>query len=147
MTFRFSPWFKRCREGVAQGVWSYAVRLDRDFFKYFFTRYQTVPREILRLPQDMNNARVRFPRLRCFKPGFRSCAESHEQGANLPQRRQCILPLRRRQLSVRSVPTLKQMEQRAGAKKDFENKHSTVFATPGLPLAHFSTAESGLNTP
>jgi hypothetical protein len=38
---------------------------------------------------------------------------------------------------------VKQMEQRAGAKKDFESKQSSVFATPGLPLAHFLTAESG----
>jgi hypothetical protein len=35
------------------------------------------------------------------------------------------------------------MELRAGAKKDFENKQSSVFAAPGLPLAQFSTAESG----
>jgi hypothetical protein len=40
---------------------------------------------------------------------------------------------------------VKQMKLRAGAKKDFENKQSSVFAAPGLPLAHFSTAESGLN--
>jgi hypothetical protein len=38
---------------------------------------------------------------------------------------------------------VKQMEQRAGAKKDFETKQSSVFATPGSPLAHFLTAESG----
>jgi hypothetical protein len=38
----------------------------------------------------------------------------------------------------------KQMELRAGAKKDFETKQSSVFATPDLPLAHFLTAESGL---
>jgi hypothetical protein len=31
----------------------------------------------------------------------------------------------------------KQMELRAGAKKDFETKQSGVFAAPGLPLAHF----------
>jgi hypothetical protein len=39
----------------------------------------------------------------------------------------------------------KQMELRAGAKKDFETKQSSVFAVPGLPLAHFLTAESGIN--
>jgi hypothetical protein len=38
----------------------------------------------------------------------------------------------------------KQMERRAGAKKDFETQHSGVFATPGLPLAQCSTAESGI---
>jgi hypothetical protein len=31
---------------------------------------------------------------------------------------------------------VKQMELRAGAKKDFETKQSSVFAAPGLPLAH-----------
>jgi hypothetical protein len=35
----------------------------------------------------------------------------------------------------------KQMELRAGAKKDFETKQSSVFAAPGLLLAHFLTAE------
>ena len=40
---------------------------------------------------------------------------------------------------------VKQMEARAEAKKDFETEHSGVFATPGLPLAHFLTAESGFN--
>jgi hypothetical protein len=40
---------------------------------------------------------------------------------------------------------VKQMELPAGAKKDFETKQSSVFAAPGLPLAHFSTAESGIN--
>jgi hypothetical protein len=39
-------------------------------------------------------------------PGFRSRTGSHEQGTNLPQRRQCVLPLRRRQLSVRCVMTV-----------------------------------------
>jgi hypothetical protein len=39
----------------------------------------------------------------------------------------------------------KQMELRAGAKEDFETKQSSVFAAPGLPLAHFLTAESGFN--
>jgi hypothetical protein len=38
----------------------------------------------------------------------------------------------------------KQMELRTGTKKDFETKQSSVFA-PGLSLAHFLTAESGLN--
>jgi hypothetical protein len=32
---------------------------------------------------------------------------------------------------------VKQMELRAGAKKDFETKQSGVFAVPGLPLAQF----------
>ena len=41
--------------------------------------------------------------------------------------------------------TGKQMELRAGAKKDFETKQMSVFATPGLLLAHFSTAKSRLN--
>jgi hypothetical protein len=36
-------------------------------------------------------------------------------------------------------------KRRAGAKKDFETEHSSVFAAPGSPLAHFLTAESGLN--
>jgi hypothetical protein len=40
---------------------------------------------------------------------------------------------------------VKQMELLASAKKDFETKQSSVFATPSLPLAHFSHAESGLN--
>jgi hypothetical protein len=40
---------------------------------------------------------------------------------------------------------VKQMELRAGAKKDFETKQSSVFAAPGLPLAHFLTAEFGMN--
>jgi hypothetical protein len=31
----------------------------------------------------------------------------------------------------------KQMELRAGAKKDFETKQSSVFAAPGLPLVTF----------
>jgi hypothetical protein len=41
----------------------------------------------------------------------------------------------------------KQMELRASAKKDFETKQSSVFAAPGLPLAHFLTAEPRLNRP
>jgi hypothetical protein len=41
---------------------------------------------------------------------------------------------------------VKQMEQRACAKKDFESKQSSVFTAPGLPLAHFLTAESGCNS-
>jgi hypothetical protein len=40
---------------------------------------------------------------------------------------------------------VKQMEARAGAKKDFETEHSSVFATPGLPLAHFLLRNPGLN--
>jgi hypothetical protein len=55
-----------------------------------------------------------------IEPGFRSRTGSHEQGTNLPQQRQCVLPLRRRQLSVRCVTTVSKMELRAGAKKDFE---------------------------
>jgi hypothetical protein len=70
---------------------------------------------------------------------------SHEQGANLPQRRQCILPLRGRQLSLRCVTPSSEWKRRAAAKKDFETDHSGVFAAPGSLLAHFSTAESGLN--
>jgi hypothetical protein len=37
----------------------------------------------------------------------------------------------------------KQMELRASPKKDFETKQSSVFATPGLPLAHFLAANPG----
>jgi hypothetical protein len=39
---------------------------------------------------------------------------------------------------------VKQIEPRAGAKKDFETKSSSVFATPDLSLAHFLTADPGL---
>jgi hypothetical protein len=42
---------------------------------------------------------------------------------------------------------LRNVEQNKGGRpsteKDFETQHSGVFAAPGLPLAPFSTAESG----
>ena len=57
--------------------------LIRDFFKYFFTRYQTAPREILRFRQDMNNALVRLLRLRCFKYGLSSILAEVGQGENV----------------------------------------------------------------
>jgi hypothetical protein len=45
---------------------------------------------------------------------------------------------------------LRNVEQSKGGQpsteKDFETHHSGVFAPPGLPLAHFSTAESGFNS-
>jgi hypothetical protein len=41
---------------------------------------------------------------------------------------------------------VKQMEAASGRQKDFETKHSSVLAPPGLPLAHFLTAESGFNS-
>jgi hypothetical protein len=40
---------------------------------------------------------------------------------------------------------VKEMELRASAKKNFETKQSSVFAAPGLPLAHFLTAEFGFS--
>jgi hypothetical protein len=40
---------------------------------------------------------------------------------------------------------VKEMQLRAGTKKDFETKRSSVFAAPGLPLAHFLTAEFGFS--
>jgi hypothetical protein len=46
---------------------------------------------------------------------------------------------------VRRVLTLSEWKRRAGAKKDFEIEHPGVFAAPGSPLAHFLTAEFGLN--
>jgi hypothetical protein len=36
---------------------------------------------------------------------------------DLPERRQCVLPLRRRQLSVQCVTTVSKWKRRAGAKK------------------------------
>jgi hypothetical protein len=54
-------------------------------------------------------------------------------------------PLRRRQLSVRFRNVVTQMELRASAKKDFETKQSSVFATPGLLLAHFQLRNPGSN--
>jgi hypothetical protein len=79
---------------------------------------------------------------RQFKPNGGSTRipqlnRSHEQGANLPQRRQCVLPLRRRQLSVPVRNDINQMEAASRRQKDFETKHSGVFAAPGLPLAQF----------
>ena len=58
-----------------------------------------------------------------------------------------FVPLRRRQLSVRCVTTLSKWRRRAKRQKDFETEHSNVFAAPDLPVAYFSTAESGFNTP
>ena len=52
--------------------------------------------------------------------------------------------LRSRQLSVQCVTTLSTGGGEPSVKKDFETEHSGVFAAPGLPLAHFSTAEFGL---
>src|SRR5215510_15457454 len=81
MTLRFSPWFK---SSVAN-VWRKACGpmpcvLIRDFLKYFFTKYQTVPREILRFRQDMNNALVRFLRLLCFKYALSSILAESASG-------------------------------------------------------------------
>jgi hypothetical protein len=45
------------------------------------------------------------------------------------------------------VPLRNVEQNKAGqpsTEKDFETQHSGVFAPPGLPLAPFSTAESGL---
>jgi hypothetical protein len=56
-----------------------------------------------------------------------------------------FLPLRRRHLSVQCVTVLSNGGGEPSAKKNFETEHSGVFAPPGLPLAHFLTAESGLN--
>src|SRR5919112_1123342 len=68
-----------------------------------------------------------------------------ERGANLPPRRQYVLPLRRRQLSVPGVTHRANRGGEPSVKKDFETEHSGVFASPGLPLDQFLTAESGLN--
>jgi hypothetical protein len=38
---------------------------------------------------------------------------------------------------------LGEWSRRAGAKKDFEREHSGVFATPGLPLAHYQLRNPG----
>jgi hypothetical protein len=54
-----------------------------------------------------------------------------------------FLPLRRRQLSVRCITALSRWRRRAKRQKNFETEHSSIFASPGLPLAHFLTAESG----
>jgi hypothetical protein len=46
------------------------------------------------------------------------------------------------------VPCVTRRANRGGepsVKKDSETEHSGVFASPGLPLAQFLTAESGLN--
>ena len=56
-----------------------------------------------------------------------------------------FLPLRRRQLSVPCVTRRANRGGEPSVKKDFETEHSGVFASPGLPLAQFLTAESGLN--
>jgi hypothetical protein len=37
------------------------------------------------------------------------------------------------------------MEAASQAQKNFETEHSSVFAPPGLPLAHFLTAEFGMS--
>jgi hypothetical protein len=42
------------------------------------------------------------------------------------------------------VTTLSKWSCEPAPKKDFETARLGVFATPGLPLAHFLTAESGL---
>ncbi len=70
------------------------------------------------------------------EPGFRSRTGSHEQGTNLPQRRQCILPLRRRQLSVRCVTTVSKWSCELAPKKTLkltvECLHCSRFASRSL---------------
>jgi hypothetical protein len=61
---------------------------------------------------------------------------SREQGTNLPQRRQCVLPLRRRRLSVRCVTTVSKWscepEPKKTLKLTVECLHCSWFAPSSL---------------
>jgi hypothetical protein len=85
----------------------------------------------------------RLEQLERFEPGFRSRTGSHEQGTNLPQRRRCVLPLKAAAVSALRNDG-KQMELRAGAKKDFETNSRVSSLLQVCPSLTFS-AESGLN--
>jgi hypothetical protein len=79
-----------------------------------------------------------------FNPDSAVEMGSHAQGANLPQRRQCILPLSGAAAVSALRNDVKRMEAASRRDKDFETDHSGVFAAPGSPLAHFLTANPGL---
>ena len=66
---------------------------------------------------SVNFVRAGFKPAPTVELGFRSRTGRHEQGTNLPQRRQCVLPLRRRRLSVRCVTTVSKCSCEPAPKK------------------------------
>jgi hypothetical protein len=83
-------------------------------------------------------AEVRRTRRGEFEPGFRSRTGSHEQGTNLPQRRQCVLPLRRRQLSVRCVTTVSKWSCEPEPKKTLKLTVECLRCSRFVPSSFFN---------
>src|SRR5215475_9588311 len=88
---------------MPQDVWSHAMRFFWDFLKYFLTRYQTVPRAILRFRQDMNSALARLLFRLCFRYALSSVLAESANGrmfTSPPLRCNLIVP------SLRSISPL-----------------------------------------
>jgi hypothetical protein len=96
------------------------------------------------LPTYPKEKKPRFAEL-FFNPDSAVGREVMSEEQTFRNEDNAFLPLRSRPLSVRCVTTLSTGGGEPTVKKDFETEHSGVFAAPGLPLAHFSTAEFGFN--